>query len=187
MLTRFVLIIVAWLSLVERCVRDAEVASSNLVASIPACWSSGQDDALSRRKPGFDSRTGHDLNRLSEIQIAGFLFPVSCGAGPPPKSLASPPLLFIKDPGHKMGCHRSRKKARSTLHPILYVPPARRKIPAGGSIFSFTRGSYSTSSSLTSSSYSAESRSSSKASATISYSSSLSMFSRSGFPLISST
>ena len=49
----------AWLSLVERCVRDAEVASSNLVASIPACWSSGQDDALSRRKPGFDSRTGH--------------------------------------------------------------------------------------------------------------------------------
>ena len=42
----------AWLSLVERCVRDAEVASSNLVASIPACWSSGQDDALSRRKPG---------------------------------------------------------------------------------------------------------------------------------------
>ena len=24
-----------------------------------AGWSSGQDDALSRRKPGFDSRTGH--------------------------------------------------------------------------------------------------------------------------------
>ena len=24
-----------------------------------ACWSSGQDDALSRRKPGVDSRTGH--------------------------------------------------------------------------------------------------------------------------------
>ena len=46
----------AWLSLVERCVRDAEVASSNLVASILASWSSGQDDALSRRKPGFDSR-----------------------------------------------------------------------------------------------------------------------------------
>ena len=23
---------------------------------ITACWSSGQDDALSRRKPGFDSR-----------------------------------------------------------------------------------------------------------------------------------
>ena len=56
--------IVAWLSLVERCVRDAEVASSNLVASTylntKACWSSGQDDALSRRKPGFDSRTGHE-------------------------------------------------------------------------------------------------------------------------------
>ena len=54
----------AWLSLVERCVRDAEVASSNLVAStykFKACWSSGQDDALSRRKPGFDSRTGHLL------------------------------------------------------------------------------------------------------------------------------
>ena len=35
----------AWLSLVERCVRDAEVASSNLVASTylntKACWSSG--------------------------------------------------------------------------------------------------------------------------------------------------
>ena len=83
----------AWLSLVERCVRDAEVASSNLVASIPACWSSGQDDALSRRKPGFDSRTGHDLNRLSEIQIAGFLFPVSCRAGPPSESPAPTPVL----------------------------------------------------------------------------------------------
>ena len=56
----------AWLSLVERCVRDAEVASSNLVASIPACWSSGQDDALSRRKPGFDSRTGHLLLRKQQ-------------------------------------------------------------------------------------------------------------------------
>ena len=33
MLTQFMLIIVAWLSLVERCVRDAEVASSNLVAT----------------------------------------------------------------------------------------------------------------------------------------------------------
>ena len=51
----------AWLSLVERCVRDAEAACSNHVASIflKAWWSSGQDDALSRRKPGFDSRTGH--------------------------------------------------------------------------------------------------------------------------------
>ncbi len=58
----------AWLSLVERCVRDAEVASSNLVASIPACWSSGQDDALSRRKPGFDSRTGHEAV-WSSIQL----------------------------------------------------------------------------------------------------------------------
>ena len=25
-----------------------------------ARWSSGQDDGLSRRKPGFDSRTGHE-------------------------------------------------------------------------------------------------------------------------------
>ena len=58
-----------------------------------ACWSSGQDDALSRRKPGFDSRTGHDLNRLSEIQIAGFLFPVSCRAGPPSESPAPTPVL----------------------------------------------------------------------------------------------
>ena len=60
----------AWLSLVERCVRDAEVASSNLVASTylntKACWSSGQDDALSRRKPGFDSRTGHLLLRKQQ-------------------------------------------------------------------------------------------------------------------------
>ena len=56
----------AWLSLVERCVRDAEVACSNHVASIPACWSSGQDDALSRRKPGFDSRTGHWLLQYAE-------------------------------------------------------------------------------------------------------------------------
>ena len=57
-------IVEAWLSLVERCVRDAEVASSNLVASmIPAYWSSGQDAALSRRKPGFDSRIGHIIVR----------------------------------------------------------------------------------------------------------------------------
>ncbi len=55
----------AWLSLVERCVRDAEAVGSNPVASIlfialhKANWSSGQDDALSRRKPGFDSRIGH--------------------------------------------------------------------------------------------------------------------------------
>ena len=50
--------------MVERCVRDAEVASSNLVASmIPAYWSSGQDAALSRRKPGFDSRIGHIIVR----------------------------------------------------------------------------------------------------------------------------
>ena len=60
-------VIEAWLSLVERCVRDAEAAGSNPVASMPntACWSSGQDDALSRRKPGFDSRTGHLLPWLS--------------------------------------------------------------------------------------------------------------------------
>ncbi len=56
--------------MVERCVRDAEVASSNLVASIlyeitywyMAYWSSGQDAALSRRKPEFDSRIGHNEN-----------------------------------------------------------------------------------------------------------------------------
>ena len=60
----------AWLSLVERCVRDAEVASSNLVASISACWSSGQDDALSRRKPGFDSRTGHKAK--NPVFFSGF-------------------------------------------------------------------------------------------------------------------
>ena len=63
-------VIEAWLSLVERCVRDAEAASSNLVASTylntKACWSSGQDDALSRRKPGFDSRTGHLLLRKQQ-------------------------------------------------------------------------------------------------------------------------
>ena len=69
----------AWLSLVERCVRDAEVASSNLVASTylntKACWSSGQDDALSRRKPGFDSRTGHLL--LQSFVAAAFLLGAS--------------------------------------------------------------------------------------------------------------
>ena len=67
-------VIEAWLSLVERCVRDAEVASSNLVASMKldkACWSSGQDDALSRRKPGFDSRTGHLLLRYAAAFFKG--------------------------------------------------------------------------------------------------------------------
>ena len=74
-------VIEAWLSLVERCVRDAEVASSNLVASIPACWSSGQDDALSRRKPGFDSRTGH-TGALSEMIRLLFLFTRAAGKRP---------------------------------------------------------------------------------------------------------
>ena len=69
--------------MVERCVRDAEAASSNLVASMysfeytpldVASWSSGQDDALSRRKPGFDSRTGHLLLRYD---AAAFLLDAS--------------------------------------------------------------------------------------------------------------
>ena len=56
-------IIEVWLSLVERRVRDAEAASSNLVTSIyMAPWSSGQDAALSRRKQGFDSPTGYLKN-----------------------------------------------------------------------------------------------------------------------------
>ena len=41
---------------------------------ITACWSSGQDDALSRRKPGFDSRTGHLLLRYD---AAAFLLDAS--------------------------------------------------------------------------------------------------------------
>ena len=40
-----------------------------------ACWSSGQDDALSRRKPGFDSRTGHLL--LQSFVAAAFLLGAS--------------------------------------------------------------------------------------------------------------
>ena len=39
-----------------------------------ACWSSGQDDALSRRKPGFDSRTGH---LLLQCDAAAFLLDAS--------------------------------------------------------------------------------------------------------------
>ena len=38
-----------------------------------ACWSSGQDDALSRRKPGFDSRTGHLNEEEPEIIVWFFL------------------------------------------------------------------------------------------------------------------
>ena len=38
---------------------------------VSASWSSGQDDALSRRKPGFDSRIGH--RDKAEIS-AGFFF-----------------------------------------------------------------------------------------------------------------
>ena len=82
----------AWLSLVERCVRDAEVASSNLVASILACWSSGQDDALSRRKPGFDSRTGH-LKWTSQNCDVFFLLEttaLTCSLSPYPLMLVFP-------------------------------------------------------------------------------------------------
>ena len=32
-----------------------------------ACWSSGQDEGLSRLKPGFDSRTGHSGNALESF------------------------------------------------------------------------------------------------------------------------
>ena len=40
-----------------------------------ACWSSGQDDALSRRKPGFDSRTGHwkEIRDSSLFLFSSFL------------------------------------------------------------------------------------------------------------------
>ena len=76
--------------MVERCVRDAEVASSNLVASMirpigqfkscrlddPAYWSSGQDAALSRRKPGFDSRIGHERKKHCLMMDSAFF----CGA-----------------------------------------------------------------------------------------------------------
>ena len=41
--------------------RGRKFESCRLDLQIKACWSSGQDDALSRRKPGFDSRTGHLL------------------------------------------------------------------------------------------------------------------------------
>ena len=37
-----------------------------------ACWSSGQDDALSRRKPGFDSRSGH-IGKAAAFVAAFFL------------------------------------------------------------------------------------------------------------------
>ena len=46
-----------------------------------ACWSSGQDDALSRRKPGFDSRTGH-TGALSEMIRPLFLFTRAAGKRP---------------------------------------------------------------------------------------------------------
>ena len=52
-------IVEAWLSLVERCVRDFKSCRLD----DPAYWSSGQDAALSRRKPGFDSRIGHIIVR----------------------------------------------------------------------------------------------------------------------------
>ena len=38
-----------------------------------ACWSSGQDDALSRRKPGFDSRSGH-IGKAAAFAAALFLY-----------------------------------------------------------------------------------------------------------------
>ncbi len=67
--------------MVERCVRDAEVASSNLVASmIPAYWSSGQDAALSRRKPGFDSRIGHERKKHC-LMMDGAFFCAPGGGG----------------------------------------------------------------------------------------------------------
>ena len=37
-----------------------------------ACWSSGQDDALSRRKPGFDSRSGH-IGKAAAFAAALFM------------------------------------------------------------------------------------------------------------------
>ena len=53
--------------------RRGRVFESRRLDSIvyKANWSSGQDDALSRRKPGFDSRIGH--RDKAEIS-AGFFF-----------------------------------------------------------------------------------------------------------------
>ncbi len=48
--------------------------------SIRACWSSGQDDALSRRKPGFDSRTGHFTDFMKIPPQAVFYCPDSPGS-----------------------------------------------------------------------------------------------------------
>ena len=42
----------AWLSLVERCVRDAEVASSNLVASIWPCSQAAKTSPSRGEGPG---------------------------------------------------------------------------------------------------------------------------------------
>ncbi len=42
----------AWLSLVERCVRDAEVASSNLVASIWPCSQAAKTSPSHGEGPG---------------------------------------------------------------------------------------------------------------------------------------
>ena len=39
-----------------------------------ACWSSGQDDALSRRKPGFDSRSGHQKASRNLLAFLFFIF-----------------------------------------------------------------------------------------------------------------
>ena len=40
--------------------RKFESCRLDFIQTHMACCSSGQDDGLSRRKPGFDSRTGHE-------------------------------------------------------------------------------------------------------------------------------
>ena len=46
-----------------------------------ARWSSGQDTALSRRKHGFDSRTGHHENKKALAKASAFLFLIKSTLG----------------------------------------------------------------------------------------------------------
>lgn len=57
-----------------------------------ACWSSGQDDALSRRKPGFDSRTGHEAV-WNSIQLLFYVYHSFINTRKPQRL---PPLGFLR-------------------------------------------------------------------------------------------
>ena len=82
----------AWLSLVERCVRDAEVVGSNPVASIPwqghrRCWNPVSTGFFYLFKVLFFTRLWSDFSKAIKQAIKVHISLIACSVFNHPKSL----------------------------------------------------------------------------------------------------